>query len=418
MSGNISVLATRSLAAVDDWMKVAQANLTGTSRVGFRESRVMYDGGVTTIKESPTLTTDGFQIAEQTLKSGYTVLNFRQSDLVESTEDSHMAVQGEGFFLLMNQETGELFFTRDGEFHMNSGHLVNNDGLVVVDRAIAINLGLIPSATSTIPPITADELNSNNTGWQPFTGNWLPYQSGSVYDEGGTYQYQTINLRNTFFIPNSTTIGATENVTVNVDDAAYLFVNGVQVGGIMNIGATTRNIAQYLHSGANTIAVQAVEYAGGEFVSVTGTVAGINVGTGASQWAVSISPQGYTASTKSNPPASPPVAPTDYMAEFLIKDNEKGMILANTTQLEKLQYSRYGATVFEAPQLSITADCILDLAEQQGLGKVVNRTLETSNVDQAKNITEMSLLGKVYNGFVQLIKAYNSTVDDILGMIR
>jgi len=416
MSSNISALATRSLAAVEDWMKTTQGNVTGSSRVGFRESDIMYKGGTTIIKDAPTSSTDGLQIGEQTLSTGYTVLNFKQGDIVDSTEDVHMAVQGDGFFLLMNQNTGELFFTRDGEFHISSGQMVNTNGLLVVDRAIAINLGLVTAAQ--IPAPTVDEVNSNNTGWQPYEmgNNWFPYISGTNYDEAGSYQYQSVDIRKTFFL-NGANIPSSANLTVTVDDDAYLFVNGQQVGGIINIGSHPIDIASYLHDGANTIALQAIEYGGGDYIATSGTIAGVDMSTN-STWAASISKAGYTGTTKTNPSNPRPSPPADYNDEFLLKENEKGMVLANTTQLNKLEYSRYGATVFQAPQLSIATDCVIDLPEQKGLGKVLSKKLEASNVDLASNLTKMSLLGKVYNGFVQLIKAYNETVDEALSIIR
>src|SRR5690606_539251 len=68
-------------------------------------------------------------IAEQTLTTGHVVLNWRDGEMVNSTEDYHFAISGQGFFLVTDPRvisgvsgfsppsSSGAYFTRDGEFH-------------------------------------------------------------------------------------------------------------------------------------------------------------------------------------------------------------------------------------------------------------------------------------------------------------
>jgi len=408
MGNNISAFATNSLSSVEDWMKTTQGNLTGSSRVGFIESRIMYDGGVTTIKNAPTLSKDGIQIAEQVLDTGYTVLNLsKHGDFVSSTEATHFAIQGDGMFMVTNKE-GEIFYTRDGEFYENiQGQLVNSQGLVLVDSATAINMGL----PYTPPAVTTQMLNNRDTGWTPLSfENTNGYAPWCLSGAGNISEY-TVQAKKTFFLDGSKITGS-ETMTFGCDNLGYVIVNGNLVtptgfGGWVT--PTTLSIGQYLKDGANTILIQ------GTNVGAAANPAGFSMGgvinAGVNGTSVNLQSNATWAaraysSFDLNPPKADAFATT-----------EDDIVLADTSKKEKFEYSMYGATVFQAPLLS-QSDFKIDGSEKQNLGKVLSKMLEASNVNVAQNLTEMALLGKVYNGFVQLIKAYNGTVDEVLSLLR
>ena len=55
-------------------------------------------------------------------------IDFNNGELKETNNPSDLAVQGDGFFALMNT-SGERIFTRDGQFYINSaGRMVNSMG--------------------------------------------------------------------------------------------------------------------------------------------------------------------------------------------------------------------------------------------------------------------------------------------------
>jgi flagellar hook protein FlgE len=91
---------------------------------------------------------------EPGLTTANTVIDFSQGAVTASTENTHLAIQGEGFFLLATPETMDLnpasggfgatlatanarfFLTRDGEFRTDqNGLLVHSSGLYLVSVA-------------------------------------------------------------------------------------------------------------------------------------------------------------------------------------------------------------------------------------------------------------------------------------------
>lgn len=65
---------------------------------------------------------------------------YEQGDLVATENDLDMAIDGDGYFTIID-ENGREYFTRDGGFKLNfQGELVNNNGLIVAGEKGAINL--------------------------------------------------------------------------------------------------------------------------------------------------------------------------------------------------------------------------------------------------------------------------------------
>lgn len=61
-------------------------------------------------------------------KSSISCVNFEQGAIVESTEKFDLAIEGNGFFGLLDEE-GNLYLTRNGSFHLNpDGNITNDDG--------------------------------------------------------------------------------------------------------------------------------------------------------------------------------------------------------------------------------------------------------------------------------------------------
>jgi flagellar hook protein FlgE len=150
----------QSLKAVDNWIDVINANINGGVRTGFKSSRLKFGGSNVDIQRAGTATATPLQLPEAGLMTANTVIDFSQGAITASTETTHLAIQGEGFFLVghasmfdFNNVAGNIDFgcvrdpdtagvtpkmllTRDGEFRTDKyGFLVNNFGyyLVVAD---------------------------------------------------------------------------------------------------------------------------------------------------------------------------------------------------------------------------------------------------------------------------------------------
>lgn len=136
-----------SLNAVNNWIAVINSNLNAASRTGYKATKVKFRGGVTDQIRRPYGPLLGIQIPETTLQVDETSIDFSQGSVVSSTEPTHLAIQGEGFFVLAPDidatgaayspsTTTGFYYTRDGEFHTiytpTGIRLVHSTGMYLV----------------------------------------------------------------------------------------------------------------------------------------------------------------------------------------------------------------------------------------------------------------------------------------------
>src|SRR3954468_12304907 len=128
------VATLQSLKAVDAWIDVTNANINGGVRTAFKSSRLKFSGSNINIGRAGNATSLPLQFPETGLTTANTVIDFSQGAITASTENTHLAVQGEGFFLLASPDiiettagasfgwtkagiaTAKFYLTRDGEF--------------------------------------------------------------------------------------------------------------------------------------------------------------------------------------------------------------------------------------------------------------------------------------------------------------
>lgn len=133
-----------SLNAVNQWIGVINSNLNAASRTGYKATKTKFRGGVATVDRRPYGPLLGIQAPETTLQVDQTAIDFSQGSIVASTEPTHLAIQGDGFFSLAPTINGTgagtpTYYSRDGEFHVISTagglRLVHSTGLYLVTRA-------------------------------------------------------------------------------------------------------------------------------------------------------------------------------------------------------------------------------------------------------------------------------------------
>jgi flagellar hook-basal body protein len=135
----------QSLKTVDQWIDTINANINGGVRTGFKTSRLKFSG---TNVDVEGVRPGGLplQFAETGLASANTIIDFSQGAVTASTESTHLAIQGEGFFCVISPDAmntdgtlkvptaaTKMYFTRDGEFRTDAnGLLVNASGYYLV----------------------------------------------------------------------------------------------------------------------------------------------------------------------------------------------------------------------------------------------------------------------------------------------
>ncbi|RYX88375.1 hypothetical protein EON78_07645 [bacterium] len=307
LTGHLSLYATQSLKSIDNWMNVVQGNVGGSLVTGFKEVEITYGGNITHELRATTGIKNGVQIAEQSLTTANTRLNWKQGEVISSTQDTHFAIQGDGFFLLA-QPPG-----------WNNPSLTNKTAAgtdLLLTRAGDFHWGVVPN----VPGIPAGQNTSANPILLNKDGLIVLAEIAGAPD--GSDNYCTPVSYNDFY-------GA-DKIRPSVHQPSY-----------------------------------------------------------------------------DTPSSNPATTIVDY---------------------DELVYSRYGSTVLTAPTATSIKTIVngsYGFLDSRGAGDVngsetrlIEKALEASNVKVERNITELAVMGKVYNGFVQLIKVYNSNLDEVLGFIR
>lgn len=104
---------------------------------------------------------------------------------IESTEKwSDFAIEGRGFFSLSNGEDNGIYYSRDGQFHVNDeGYLVNNAGYNVLGTAVGFNGQPVGNPVPIQVNNEEFNLNSDGTfsiGGQRYSFNTVDFEN---YDE-------------------------------------------------------------------------------------------------------------------------------------------------------------------------------------------------------------------------------------------
>ncbi|WP_339388669.1 flagellar basal-body rod protein FlgG [Vibrio caribbeanicus] len=149
------------MAAQDTKMTAISNNLANVNTVGFKRDRVVFEDLFYTIQRQP-----GAQVDEVNelpsgvqLGSGVRVVGtqkvFTQGNTQNTSQDLDLAVMGKGFFQIENSD-GQIMYTRNGQFQVNSeGLMVNSQGLPlepqiqIPDDALSISVGVDGTVTTT-----------------------------------------------------------------------------------------------------------------------------------------------------------------------------------------------------------------------------------------------------------------------------
>ncbi|MBE4067228.1 flagellar basal-body rod protein FlgG [Vibrio parahaemolyticus] len=160
------------MAAQDTKMTAISNNLANVNTVGFKRDRVVFEDLFYSIQRQPGAQVDQVNQLPSgvQLGSGVRVVGtqkvFTQGNTQNTTQDLDLAVMGQGFFQIENSD-GQIMYTRNGQFHINSeGLMVNSQGLPlepqiqIPDNAISFSVGVDGTVTTT----TADDPTPQQLG--------------------------------------------------------------------------------------------------------------------------------------------------------------------------------------------------------------------------------------------------------------
>lgn len=200
------------LSTASDSLNVISNNISNASTVGYKSSAAQFSDVYASALNG---TTSGNQIGIGS-KVAAVAQAFTQGDITSTDNPLDIAINGDGFFRMVSN--GNVAYTRDGQFHINStGYVVNSmgyqltgyqaaaDGTIIqasptplyVDTAAiapkettSISLGLNLDSTNTVP----------TTAWTygtstPAVGSYNNSTSVNVYDSLGNQHTLTTYFR-------------------------------------------------------------------------------------------------------------------------------------------------------------------------------------------------------------------------------
>lgn len=124
--------AATGMAAQQRKLDVTSNNIANVNTTGFKRSRVEFEELLYQQKEAAGDTSEGGSPTGVEVGTGVrtaaTQKNFSQGSMQQTENPLDMAIDGQGFFQV-RQQNGDIAYTRDGAFKMNSeGRLVNSEG--------------------------------------------------------------------------------------------------------------------------------------------------------------------------------------------------------------------------------------------------------------------------------------------------
>ncbi|WP_318503188.1 flagellar basal-body rod protein FlgG [Photobacterium leiognathi] len=150
------------MAAQDTKMTAISNNLANVNTVGFKRDRVVFEDLFYSIQRQPGAQVDqlnqlpsGVQLGSGVRVAG-TQKVFTQGNSQNTQQQLDLAVMGSGFFQIENSD-GQVMYSRNGQFHVNSeGLMVNGQGLPlqpqiqIPEEANSISIGVDGIVTATL----------------------------------------------------------------------------------------------------------------------------------------------------------------------------------------------------------------------------------------------------------------------------
>ncbi len=155
-------ISKTGMAAQDAKMTAISNNLANVNTVGFKKDRVVFEDLFYSIEKQAGM--DTAELSEHPtgiqLGNGVRVVGtekvFTQGNITTTNQELDIAIMGDGFFQIENSE-GETFYTRNGQFQLNSeGLIVTTAGYTLVpeitipDNTLLVNISAEGMVSATV----------------------------------------------------------------------------------------------------------------------------------------------------------------------------------------------------------------------------------------------------------------------------
>ena len=387
MFGSIYI-GLSGLKAYSDGLKTVSNNVSNLNTTGFKTSDVTFSdiygaGSVGGLNYAAGNSQGGFGVALNDA-----TVNFQQGELRQTTRDLDLAIDGNGFFVLL--DGGDTYYVRTGSFE------VNNDGdivlsgtrykLAVLDdtgRPVAVNID--QSRTSAPVETTKIEFADNLSS----TATQDTLTDTKVYDVRGNEHLWTIDFSRDPNVFDEWTVKVTDETGTEIGSQTLKFIGGA-------VDPTTQTLT--FEDTANNLSVDF------DFSSVTsfssGTVSSLRTsnvdgyGTG-SITALAVNEKGELEITYSNEQKVQlgSIALADFRDPQSLEQRSGGLFVQKG----------YGQVEYLA-------------AADERVGTILGQRLEASNVDLGAQFGNLILIQRGFQASSQVISVTNDMIQQLFGI--
>lgn len=324
-----------------------------------------------------------------------------EGQIEQTGNATDLAVDGEGLFILKNPTTGQMYYSRAGQFNFDAnGYLVDSVTSYRV-QGIGTDGALADISISTLRTLPAEATTTVN-----ITGNLSPQDASStipsitIYDAQGSAHTYTANLTNN----TSTTPGSWLVSLANASGAAVAS------------GEIRFNTDGSIQSGFNTIAANLT--LAGSTQAVTFNFGAPGTLSGATQFS------GVPSSLSATPKDGHAIIGVASMAfdetgvltlTYTNKEARQGARVAlaafpDESSLQLLHGRLYGAPTNQTRQVGGAGEGVF--------GKITGGSLEMSNVDLTRELADMIVIQRGYQASSRVMTVSNDMLQQLYDTTR
>jgi len=401
------------LNAHGEAMGVVGDNIANLSTTGFKYSRTNF---ADLLAQNVALASGVNQVGKGTMLSSIDTI-FSQGSIETSDDNTDVAINGNGFFILRDPTGERNFYTRDGNFSLNKdGYLVSANGYRVQGKEIdpvtgtasGIDVDIYVDQNYTAPSPTANielVLNLNSNTLTTSSPNYYA-TSISVFD----------NLGNSHSLELTFTKSADYDVGPPVVNDAW-----TPSATLDGTAVTWAPADMEFDTNGNCIA-------GGNY---TIDLTSFNIGTAAANLDLINTKGGsttqYASSSVTNYASQDGYGP-GYLETLSV--NSDGILVGNYSNGRNIQLFQFTLARFNDPKKlhregnnmwSETVDSgvpITGTPKSNGLGSITGNALEQSNVDLSEEFVKMILYQRAFQANSRIITTSDTLLEEILSLKR
>lgn len=386
MFGSIYI-GLSGLSAYSQGLKTVSNNVSNLNTAGFKASDVTFSdvygaGSVGGLQYGSNLAGQGHGVSLSDIS-----INFAQGELRQTGRDLDLAIDGSGFFVLLDGD--QTYYTRTGSF------LVNDEGDVVLagtdfklavldDAGRPVSLNIDQSRTNPPAATTRIEFSDNLSS----TATEHTLADLRVYDERGEEALWTVKFTR------EETVFDEWTVTVTDEDGNEVATDTLKfIGGIVDPTTTALTVSD----GARTVEL---DFSGGVTSFSSGTISTLRAAD------VDGHPTGTIASLTVNEAGELELTYTNEETDIL-----GAIALADFRDPQRLEQRSGGLFVQKGyGQVQYLA------ASDSRVGSILSGQLEASNVDLGAQFGDLILIQRGFQASSQVISISNDMIQQLFGI--